>query len=101
MIGKYYSLDECSNQDEVFSYLENLQDDGKIYFEVIDLDVIKFKDVNGLTAKEIKEFAKYLYENDVIEYPDYRKDGYYDDEFDSFDDEDDEFNSFNDDEDDF
>ena len=53
MVGKYYSLDECKNQDEVFSYLESLQDDGKIYFEVIDLDVIKFKDLGGLTNKDI------------------------------------------------
>lgn len=81
MIGKYYSLDECTNQDEVFSHLESLQDEGKIVFEVIDADVIKFKDLGGLTAKEVKEFSKYLYENDVIEYPDYTKDGYYDDEF--------------------
>jgi len=93
MVGKYYSLDECKNQDEVFSYLESLQDDGKIYFEVIDLDVIKFKDLGGLTNKEIKEFAKYLYENDVIEYTDYTKDGYYDDEFE---DEDDEYDNFED-----
>jgi hypothetical protein len=86
MISKYYSLDECSTQDEVFSHLESLQDDGKIYFEIIDLDVIKFKDLGGLTAKEIKDLSKFLYENDVIEYPDYRKDGYYDDDDDFEDD---------------
>ena len=94
MVGKYYSLDECTNQDEVFSYLESLQEDGKIYFEVIDLDVVKFKDLGGLTQKEIKEFAKYLYENDIIEYPDYRKDEYYDDEFEEEEDED--YNGYND-----
>jgi len=90
MISKYYSLDECSTQDEVFSHLESLQDDGKIYFEIIDSDVIEFKDLGGLTAKEIKDLSKFLYENDVIEYPDYRKDGYYDDDDfeDDFDDDD-------------
>lgn len=80
MIGKYYSLDECTNQDEVFSHLDSLQDKGKIIYEVIDIDVIKFKDLTGLNSKELKEFSKYLYENDVIEYPDYTKDGYYDDD---------------------
>lgn len=86
MLSKYYSLDECSTKDEVYSYLEELQDDGKISFTIIEIDeVVKLID-NGLTQKEVKDIARFLSENDVIEYDDYQPSGYEYDE----DDEDDE-----------
>ena len=56
MLSKYYSLDECTTKDQVYSYLEDLQDEGKISFTIIEIDeVVKLLD-NGLTQKEVKEW---------------------------------------------
>jgi len=79
MLNKYYSLDECFEQDAVFDYLEFLEENNKIEFEIIDNDIIKIKDT-GLLLKETKNLIKFFEDNDVIEYKD----------FDDEDDEDDE-----------
>jgi hypothetical protein len=79
MLNKYYSLDECFEQDAVFDYLELLEENNKIEFEIIDNDIIKIKDT-GLLLKETKNLIKFFEDNDVIEYKD----------FDDEDDEDDE-----------
>lgn len=100
MLSKFYSMDECPDYDGVISYLEKLQDNDKLEFEVLSTDdgeVIELVDYSGLSQKEIKELNKFLQENDVIDYPDFIKDGYYEDD-DSFD-EGDDFDDF--DEDDF
>ena len=44
-----------------------LKEEGKIYFDTVDLDVIKIKDT-GLSTKELKDLIKYFEENDIIEY---------------------------------
>ena len=80
MLGKYYSLDECGNVKVVLDKLQQMQDDGKIYFSNLDQDVLKIKD-SDLTAKETKELVSFFEKNDVIEYLDY-EDIYGDDEFD-------------------
>ena len=84
MLSKYYSLDECYNKNSVFDYLEDLQSEELIYFEMIDSDIIKIKDI-GLSEKQIKEMVSFFDEKDVIDYPDFEE---YDSEED-FDDEDD------------
>jgi hypothetical protein len=90
MLAKYYSLDECQNRDSVYDHLEALEEEGKIYFESIDEDIIRIDDCT-LTPKEVKDLVKYLDENDVIEYLDYE------DESDDFEDEEDDFDPFSED----
>ena len=84
MINKYYSLDECANKDQVFEKFESLYEDGKIAWDEVEDDVIKIKDL-GLTVKEKKELAKFLEENDVLEYNDYdEEEDEEDEDFDEF-----------------
>jgi hypothetical protein len=82
MLSKYYSLDECYSKDQVLDYLDDLQNEELIYFEIIDKDIVKIKDV-GLSEKQIKELTTFLDDNDVIDYPDFE-----DDEDDDFEDDD-------------
>lgn len=89
MIGKYYSLDECSNIEHVENKLNNLQDDGKIFWLSPEQDIIKIKD-NGLSIKEMKDLISFFEKNDVIEYVDY-VDMYNDDDDDDDDDDDSDF----------
>lgn len=73
MPGKFYSLDECPDREKVSDYLESLEEEGKIYFESVDEDVVKIIDVS-LTLKEMKELLKYLDDNDILEVFDYEDD---------------------------
>ena len=83
---KFYSLDECSNQDKVIEKLDLLADDRKIDYEFVEADLVKIKDIS-LTTKEIKELNNFLQNNDVIEDKDY-EDEDYEDEDDSYDEDD-------------
>lgn len=87
MLAKFYSLDECYDQDKVFDKLDELLEDSKIDYEVYDDDIIKIKDT-GLLFKEKKALLKFFEENDVIEYNDFDEDDDEDDDED-FEDEDD------------
>ena len=87
MLAKFYSLDECYDQDKVFDKLDELLEDSKIDYEVYDDDIIKIKDT-GLLFKEKKALLKFFEENDVIEYNDFDEDDNEDDDED-FEDEDD------------
>ncbi len=68
-LSKYYSLDECTDQDKIYEILNSLMEDAKISYEEIDTDLIKISD-RGMTTTEVKnvlaKFAKY----DVLEYTD-------------------------------
>lgn len=81
MLAKYYSLDECYDQDKVYDRLDYLLNDDKIDYEVYDDDIIKIKDI-GLSFKEKKDLLKFFEDNDVIEYDDM------DEEDDDYDDDD-------------
>ncbi len=72
-LNKYYSLDECSKKDKVFKHLNNLQDELKIEYEIIDTDIIKIID-NGLIISETKKLLSIFNDYDVIEYTDYDDD---------------------------
>ena len=87
MLAKFYSLDECYDQDKVFDKLDELLEDSKIDYEVYDDDIIKIKDT-GLLFKEKKALLKFFEENDVIEYNEFDEDDDEDDDED-FEDEDD------------
>lgn len=89
-LNKYYSLDECSDQDKVLERLDKLSDDRKIDYEFVEADLIKVKDLS-LTAKEVKELSQFLHDNDVIEDLDFEEDDYDDDDFDDYDSEDDDY----------
>ena len=84
MLSKYYSLDECYDRDAVMDYLEELQNEEIIVFEIIDSEVIKIKDI-GLSEKQTKELILFFHDNDVIDYLDYEP---YDEDDDYDDDED-------------
>lgn len=73
MLAKFYSLDECYDQDKVYDRLDELYEDAKIDYEIIEDDLIRIKDT-GLTMKEKKELVKFFEENDVIEYNDFDED---------------------------
>jgi hypothetical protein len=83
MLAKYYSLDECFEQDKIYDRLDELSNDRKLDYEIIDDDLIKIKD-KGLSPREKKELVKLFEENDVIEHEDI------DEELDEFDDDDDD-----------
>lgn len=76
-IKKYYSLDECNQQEEVFQILNELQDAEKIDYEFIDDQmyggVIKIEDT-GLTTNEHKKLIDKFNSLDVIDFPDYEFD---------------------------
>lgn len=99
MLCKYYSLEDCFNKEEVYSHLDELQEDGKIEFISIDYDIIKIRDT-GLNDREIKDLLKFFENNSTVEYPDYEDywddygnfgDYWGDDEEDEDKDEDDDF----------
>lgn len=80
MLRKYYSLDECNDVDYVIEHLNQLQDNSKIYFEILDDEIIKIEDV-GLLDVEMKKLLKFLKSNDVVDYGDDYDDDYEDDYF--------------------
>jgi hypothetical protein len=86
MLAKYYSLDECFEQDTIYDKLDELSDNSKIDYEIVEDDVIRIKDLS-LTLKEKKELVKLFEENDVIEYNEWEEDE--EDEDEDFDDEED------------
>lgn len=73
-IKKYYSLDECTQQEELFTILNEYQDKEKIDYEVIEDamygDVVKIDDLN-LTATDHKKLIEKFDILDVIDFPDY------------------------------
>jgi hypothetical protein len=83
MLSKFYSLDECYNKNVVFDYLENLQNEEIVVFEILDYDIIKIKDI-GLSDKQLKELVNFFDNNDVIDYSDYDADDDDDDEEDDY-----------------
>ena len=89
MLAKYYSLDECFEQDKIYDRLDQLSDDRKLDYEIIDDDLIKIKD-KGLSLREKKELVKLFEENDVIEHEDIDDEELDEDEFEDDDDDDDE-----------
>lgn len=83
---KFYSLDECLDQEKVLSKLDLLADDRKIDYEFVESDLIKIKDLS-LTAKEIKELKQFFHDNDVLEDTDFDEEDE-DEEDDIYDDDD-------------
>lgn len=81
---KFYSLDECLNQNKIIAKLDSLANDGKIDYDFIEGDLIKIKDVS-LNVREIKELNQFLHDNDVIEDVDY-EDDWDDEDYDDYDD---------------
>lgn len=79
MLNKYYSLDECGNKDKVYDYLDTLEEDRKITYEVLDDDVLKIKDI-GLTQKETKALLNFFESNDVLVYTDIEDDDDYEED---------------------
>lgn len=86
----YYSLDECPEKRIIKKRLTQLEDEGKVDFE-IEGDVLKLTDLD-LDESEIEELIEMFDKYDVFPYPDYEEgldeDDDYDD-YDSYDDEDD------------
>lgn len=84
----YYSLDECLERKIIKKRLNQLEEEGKISFE-IEGDILKLKDLD-LDEREIEELVEMFDKYDVFHYPDY-EDGidedYYDD-YDSFEEDD-------------
>lgn len=89
----YYSLDECPERKVIKKRLTQLEDEGKINFE-IEGEVLKLTDLD-LDENEIEELIEMFDKYDVFPYPDYEEgmdedndDDYYDD-YDGYNDEDD------------
>jgi hypothetical protein len=53
-LHKYYSIDECNNEELLVERLESLQEDDKIEFELIDKWTLKIKDIDLTTNEEKK-----------------------------------------------
>ena len=58
-LHKYYSIDECNNEEALFEKLESLKNDGKIEYEKLDNWTLKIKDID-LTNNEEKRLVEFL-----------------------------------------
>ena len=63
-LKKFYSIDECSNEDLLFEKLDQLQDDGKIECDYEDTWSIKITDLE-LTISEEKDLINLFEKLDV------------------------------------
>ena len=84
----YYSLDECPERKVIKKRLTQLEDEGKIEFD-IDGDILKITDLD-LDEDEVAELVEMFDKYDVFPYPDYEE-GLDDDDdyYDGFDEEED------------
>lgn len=80
----YYNLDECLERKVIKKRLTQLEDEGKIEFD-IDGDILKLTDLD-LDEDEVAELVEMFDKYDVFSYPDYEEglddedeDNYYDD----------------------
>jgi hypothetical protein len=80
MIFDFYSLDECFNKEEVINYLNELKEEEKIVYNMVEYDILRIKDIS-LSNKDINNLANFLEENNVLEYSGYES-YLYDDDFD-------------------
>jgi len=85
----YYSLDECPERKVIKKRLTQLEDEGKIDFN-LDGDILKITDLD-LDEDEVAELVEMFDKYDVFPYPDYEEGLEEDDDFynDGFDEEDD------------
>jgi len=85
----YYSLDECPERKVIKKRLTQLEDEGKIEFD-IDGDILKISDID-LDEDEVAELVEMFDKYDVFPYPDYEEglDNDDDDYYDGFDEEED------------
>jgi hypothetical protein len=85
----YYSLDECPERKVIKKRLTQLEEEGKIDFE-IEGDILKITDLD-LDEDEVAELVEMFDKYDVFAYPDYEEglDDEDDDYYDGFDEEDD------------
>lgn len=92
-INKFYSLDECSQEEELFNILNEYQDKEKIDYEVIEDsmygNVVKIEDLN-LNASDHRKLIEKFDQLDVIDFPDYDYDPDADEDDEEW--EDDDFN---------
>jgi hypothetical protein len=86
----YYSLDECPERKVIKKRLTQLEDEGKIDFN-LDGDILKITDLD-LDEDEVAELVEMFDKYDVFPYPDYEEgledddDDFYNDGFDEEDD---------------
>lgn len=85
----YYSLDECPERKVIKKRLTQLEEEGKIEFE-LEGDLLKITDLD-LDEDEVAELIEMFDKYDVFAYPDYEEgiDDEEDDYYDGFDEEDD------------
>lgn len=68
MILEYYTLDECTNREYIFEKLDDLVDDSKIRYKVLDYaDVIKIRDLS-LSLSESKKLLNLFDNYNILEY---------------------------------
>ena len=65
-LHKYYSIDECNNEEALFEKLETLQNDGKIEFEILDRWTLKIKDLD-LTTYDEKKLLEFFQEIELYD----------------------------------
>jgi len=65
-LHKYYSIDECNNEELLLERLEFLQEDDKIEFELLDKWTLKIKDID-LTTNEEKKLVELFEELGLYE----------------------------------
>ncbi len=71
-LQKFYSTDECNDEQSLFKRLDKLQKEGKIEYKSIDTWSIKIVDVD-LTMSEEKDLITFLEKLDL--YPTIDEDG--------------------------
>ena len=87
-LHKYYSIDECSNEELLFNKLDILQKSGKVSYKKLDRWSIKIQDID-LSSKEEEKLINLLESLDLYETTvddDDEDDDYY---FNEYEDEDD------------
>ena len=84
----YYSIDECSNEDKLYSELDKFVDSGALQYKLEDRHILKISDLD-LTEDEIEKISSLLDGLDVFPYldlhddedEDFHEDDYGDDEY--------------------
>lgn len=69
----YYSIDECLNEDSLYSELDKFVDDGVLEYQLIDRWILKIVDID-LTDDETSSISKMLDNMDIFPYLDYDPD---------------------------
>jgi hypothetical protein len=70
---RYYSFEECEVEDEVIEYLDELEYEGKVNWEMIDQSIFKIED-SDLSEYDERLLVEYFLDKNIIPSSDFEED---------------------------